>query len=345
MMITSTPFNRFETMRQHVAELQRGITRAQTETTTGRLADPVAGLGEGNATRIAFEADSDRLMTIANANTRIAGRLSATQAALDAFRATLDGMTQTFTAAVGGNVSSALLAGVAEHAVSDMTDKLNTQFGSTFVFGGIATDRVALSDTADARVTLETEFQAHFGFPVSDSAVATISADDLATFLDTVAEPVLTGAAWSADLAHGSGEAVQARIDHDQVATVSVTAQEIALRTGFVAAFLVQELAQIGLNDGAMGALASHGLTMASSGAAGVAELQGHVGLMEERLAITNDRILAEGSSLRQSSAAMVAVDPFEAASAFSNLVSQLETAYTLTGRLQQLSLMRFIGP
>lgn len=332
-------------MRQHVADLQRNITRAQTEATTGRQSDPVAALAQDNAQRISFSATSDRLIAISDANQIVAGRLSSTQLGLGAIGTALDTMSQTLTLAVGGSISRALLQGVTASAVESLSDSLNTRYGNTHVFGGTATDRPPIGDLGAARTTLETEFQSYFGFPVSDVAVPGISADDLTVFLTTVAEPLLTGAAWTGDISNGSDEAIRARIATDQTATVSLTANEPALRTGFVAAFLVSELSQVEFNDQALGALAAHTLSMAGNGSSGAAELQGQAGLIEEKLSITNERLLAQSNRLQQDADGMISVDAFEAASRFNTLVTQLETAYTLTSRLQQLSLMRFIAP
>ncbi|MDD9908496.1 MAG: flagellar hook-associated family protein [Ahrensia sp.] len=344
MQIGSTPFNRFEIMRQQISDMQRNITRAQTEATTGRLADPVSELGSQNADRISWSAASERLSVITDSNQVIIGRLSASQLGLDAVSDSLTSFSQTLTATIGGDASNTLLRNVSTSAVESLKTAINTQFGNTFVFGGTATNRPPIGDLSDAATTLETEFQNHFGFPTNDPQVAGITDDQMTTFLETVAEPALTGAAWATDFFDGVGDPIRARISPDETSTVSITADEFAMRQSLVSAFLAQELSQLELNDDAVRALASHSLSLAANGSVGIAELQGQISVVEEKLSVTNDRLLAHGSRLQQSADELVAVDPFQAATEFTTLVTQLETAYTLTGRLQQLSLMRFIA-
>ena len=73
------------------------------------------------------------------------------------------------------------------------------------------------------------------------------------------------------------------------------------------------------------------------------AELQGLTGLLVNRTSEANERISVQMDELTLHSDKMVAVDPYEAATRLNSLITQIETSYTLTGRIQQLSLMRYI--
>lgn len=75
----------------------------------------------------------------------------------------------------------------------------------------------------------------------------------------------------------------------------------------------------------------------------GLVARQGEVGTLENRLDAARSRNLAERSALLIARADIVAIDPFETASELRATEIQLETLYTVTVRLSQLSLTDFL--
>ena len=71
--------------------------------------------------------------------------------------------------------------------------------------------------------------------------------------------------------------------------------------------------------------------------------MQGQAGFYANRIEQTSERLTTLIDEFTKQADEIAAVDPYEAATRLNSLLTQIETSYTLTGRLQQLSLMRFI--
>ena len=75
----------------------------------------------------------------------------------------------------------------------------------------------------------------------------------------------------------------------------------------------------------------------------GLVARQGEIGTLENRLDAARSRNLAEESGLEIARSEIVAIDPFRAASELRAVEIQLETLYTVTVRLSQLTLTEFL--
>ena len=74
-----------------------------------------------------------------------------------------------------------------------------------------------------------------------------------------------------------------------------------------------------------------------------IARVQAQAGIIEQRVATASDRLQMQIDIFRGKVSDLVEIDPYEASTRVSNLLSQIETAYTLTSRLRQLSLVNYL--
>ena len=74
-----------------------------------------------------------------------------------------------------------------------------------------------------------------------------------------------------------------------------------------------------------------------------MASAQGNLGTAQETLEKANERMSLQADILNKEINALEAVDPYEAATRVNTLMSQIETAYALTGRIQKLSLLNYL--
>ncbi len=192
------------------------------------------------------------------------------------------------------------------------------------------------------RAEFATIFSSHFGFAQDDPAAASITAGDLENFIDTVATPALTGTSWSGVISQ-AGAGSTARIGTLETVSLGPTADAAPFKNAFVTALITAELTAAPLSAEAFEAAISYGLSGASSASADAAQLQGSTAITEARVEQASERLLAHAGVLNESSEAMVATDAFAAAARFNDLAVKLEAAYTMTGRLQQLTLLRFL--
>ncbi|MEL6750803.1 MAG: flagellin, partial [Pseudomonadota bacterium] len=150
------------------------------------------------------------------------------------------------------------------------------------------------------------------------------------------------GAIWSADVSQ-AGAAVTARIAPGDSVGLGPTADNQAIRAGLSGALAMAHLAGSALSADAVQGAASVALNTLAQAGSDIGAVQGELGIDEARVEQASERLIAQGERMRESSSASVAVDAFEAASRFTELATQLEAAYTMTTRIHQLTLLRFL--
>ena len=184
-------------------------------------------------------------------------------------------------------------------------------------------------------------FLSHFGFAQNDPAAANITAAQMDTFLTTVVEPQFLGAGWQANWSNATDQKhrqphraqrddadlgqrqrrrhAQARHGrrHDQrpVSTAIVSARRARTRSSTAPSAWSARRSAI------------------------IANLQSQTGIVEKRVTDASDRIKMQADLFERNIIEMEGVDPYEASTRVDDLLSQIETSYALTARIQQLSL------
>ncbi|WP_312860661.1 flagellin [Neoaquamicrobium sediminum] len=74
-----------------------------------------------------------------------------------------------------------------------------------------------------------------------------------------------------------------------------------------------------------------------------LANQQGATGITQQRIERANDRMSMQVDLFTESLTEMEGVDPAEASTRVNSLLAQIEISYSLTARLQQLSLLRYL--
>ena len=105
-------------------------------------------------------------------------------------------------------------------------------------------------------------------------------------------------------------------------------------------------LLDLGLFDGVPAERAK--LALASGEAAiaardGLTSLRARIGLAEERIDHASTRIAAERTALEIARNDIVGADPYETATKLQEVERQLQTLYTMTGRMSELSLTNYL--
>jgi len=110
-----------------------------------------------------------------------------------------------------------------------------------------------------------------------------------------------------------------------------------------MAAATVSDLMAGQLGSGAREAVVDRAVTLVTEAIAGLGQLQSDAGLLQKRVAEATLRLEAQADLFERHIGKLEGVDPYEASTRVSQLMSQIEMSYTLTARLGELSLMRFL--
>lgn len=320
-------------LRNRNAALKQDIQRLSLELSTGTVSD-VRGQVAGN---YSFLTDVDRKIDVMSsfriATSEATHFTDQVQTALEKF-STLSGELSGTLISVGSNVSGLVTGEITREARNVLDDMVNTLNGSAAgraLFSGNATDVPALIDSdailanlkaaisgsatpADMIADAQTWFDDPAGFTAtsyqgsaSPMSPFALSATDQLSLDVTAADPEFVQSLKSAALAALADDPAFALSSQDQ--------QELFLQLG--------QDAVTGQND--------------------VVGLQARVGFAQSRIDTITSRNAAEVSSLNIARNTLLEADPYKTATELEEVQFQLQSLYSVTVRMSQLSLVNYL--
>jgi flagellar hook-associated protein 3 FlgL len=337
-----------ESTRLSVAKLQLKLSDAQKEVVTGRLADVGLTLGYKTGEAVSLRQEYERINTMIDTNGVVETRLSLTQTSLQAIVDGAQNLVGDLLAARSSDTGPALVQRQAEMGLRALLDKLNTASNDAYLFAGINTDVKPLTDyfqtpTPASKQSVADAFLTEFGITQSDPGVEAITAADMQTFLDTTFATLFDTAAWTANWSSASDQNVRSRVSTYELLETSTNANESAIRKLASAFTMVADLGTENLNQSAFYALVDTAVQRAGEAVQELSLLQGTLGAVQERVSIANETMSIQVDIMASHINLLEAVDPAEASTRVSSLLTQLETAYALTARLHQLSVLNYL--
>lgn len=337
-----------QALRYSMSRMQNDLVSAQKESTTLRVADVGLALGARTGHSVSLARDVSRLNSLIDSNQLAASRLSSTQSALAQLNERGEELRTALTAALSGSSDPGIARADSDAMLETLTSIMNTSINGEYLFAGINTDVQPLANfkdpTSPARVSFDNAFQTHFGFTQTDPAAANITETQMLDFIDNVVEPQFMGADWNTNWSTASDDTIVARIGLNETAKTSVSANESGVRKLAMAAAISTSLLSGPVNSGAVSAVVNRALAYTAEGIAEITDARSNAGIQENRISNASSRIEMQIDIFERSILDMEGVDPYAAASKVSALVTQIETAYSLTSRIQQLSLLKFLG-
>jgi flagellar hook-associated protein 3 FlgL len=336
-----------DSMRSAVAKLQARLAEAQKEVTTGRHADVGRVLGARTGEVISLRQEHVRLQTITETNGLVAARLDGAQAALEGLAQTAQTFLGHLMAARSGGENQKVLQTEAKSALSVFTESLNTALNGASLFAGINADIRPIADyaapgAANAQAVADA-FSSAFGVAQSDPSVAGISAEDMQSFLDTTFADLFEPGAWSGTWSTASDQNVRSRISSTELIQTSVNANDAAFRKLASAFTMVADLGAADLNQNAFQTVVDTATRAVAEAIDGLTGLQADLGIAQERLIKANDRMAIQVDIMTNHIGILEGVDPYEASSRVASLLTQVETAYAMTARIQSLSILNYL--
>ncbi len=237
----------------------------------------------------------------------------------------------------------------ASQALDSLTGLLNTSLNGEYLFAGINTDVKPINSFAagsPAQTAFDSAFSSLFRLQCeTDPAAANITADQMNDFLDNVVEPQFLGSGWAANWSNASDEPITSRISLNETTQSSVSANQDGVKKlahgdgdGHRACRQPAERrARARRSTRRRSSLVGEGNFRAS------VEVEAQTGIVQQRVTNASDRITMQVNILQGKLSDMKGIDPYEASTQVSNLLSQIETAYTLTARLHNLSLVNYL--
>lgn len=335
-------------LRTAVSLLQKQMAQTQIEASTGKIADRAMALGLNSATDVGLNQQVQRLDTIKTLNATVSGRLDATQTTLTTMSSIVTDMIGTLVQAKSGGVDFAVIQQKATAALQSLNDKLNTSYNGQYLFAGVNTDVMPVAANPDdatsaGKVAVETSFAAAFGMSPSDPGVANIDPASMNAFLDGSFSQLFDDTGWRTNFSSASDKTIRSRISVSEVVDGSVSADASAFRQVTQALTMISQLGLKGMGDTTKSALIDKAMSVLTTGQASITAMQTSVGGVQTRVSDATDRLTIQSQNLSKSIGAMEDVDPYAVSMQFSSLSTQIQTAYSITARIQQLSILKYL--
>jgi len=334
----------FAIPRNSVVDVQKQLSDAETEMTTGFLANPVESLGSQIGLDQSLQAQSAILSNFQTTNSIAQSTLTTTQNALTSISSDAQNFVNALlTAQSTGDVSS--LQTQAQSYLASLTSLLNTTVGGSYIFGGINNSvQPVTDDSQPAQAATSTAFQTAFGASPSSSQANSITASAMQGFLTGAFANLFTGSNWSSNWSQASSTPTTALISPGQTVTASASANDSAFQQLVSAYVSVADLGIGNLNSSTQQAVLSNAQNLMSSAMVGITNIQSTLGLSQSQITNVNGQMQTQASFIDNWVSQLQGVDAYQAATNLSNLTTQLETAYSLTDRISKLSLVNYLA-
>lgn len=330
-----------------IARSQVRLSEIGEEVSTGRHADVGRTLGSGISQDLDLRGEAADLGSLQSSNGIVGTRLSQIQSAMSQITSLADGFMSSLLAMKQGGGDHAILEADAKGRLATLRDILSTSSGGAYLLGGTNVSVPPLNDylatpPAGGKVAVDAAFAGAFGMSQADPAVASISGAQMESYLEGAFGALFADPGWQA-FSTADDLAVTNRISPGEVVESSVSANAKGIRDLMKSLVAVVGSGTSQLNADAFSALMSKLINVTGTVSANLSGIQAAVGVSQERLAKANDRIVLQMNYLERQIGNLENVDTAKASIDLNAVSQQLQASYTITLRLQNLSLLNYL--
>lgn len=324
------------------------LAKLQIEISSGRKADIGLDLGARTGEAVSVRAEHTRLDAMIDTNALTASRLDVTQAALKDLLTTTQESLATLVAVRDSNGSASVAKGQAEGSLKLLISRLNTQLGGTYIFSGINTDAKPVTDyfatpASASKTAVDAAFTGAFGFNQSNPGVATITPAAMTAFLNGPFDALFADPQWGATWSTATNQTMTSQISPAESLNSSVSANEKPMRQLAAAFTMMTDLGAEGLGKETYKVVVDKAISLLGEAVVGVTNLKGEVGLAQSRVSAASDRLEVQTNILNKRVNSLELVDKEETAVRLNTAITQLETTYAVSSRIQRLSILNFL--
>jgi flagellar hook-associated protein 3 FlgL len=329
--------------RTTIDKLQTELVKANKEVVTGRHMDVGLALGRLTGKSLSLRQERATLDALTDSNTSTTLRLKSTSAALDQVRTVADQFKDSLVGLHVGSQEVPLVKHQAQAAMDKLFSSLNENAGGQYLFGGV-NSKVQPINPYDPgpKADVDKAFADYFTFTQTDPQVADITPAQMKAFIDGPLTN-LFATKWQGGWSNASDQNIQSLISPTERVDSSASANHTAFRQLAMAYTMTLDIGISGLNDETRGYLVNRVIATIGEGVSGVTELQAELGTVQNKIDDANERMSLQKSFLDERITNYEAVDPAEAKIRVDQLSTQIQTSYSLTAQLNQLSLIKFI--
>lgn len=325
------------------------LAQRQTEVTTGRHADVNLALGPKSGGPISLRAEQDRLQGILDSNALVSTRLDLIQSSVEAVTSSAQSVVSSLTTALGSQGTAGIAITETVTQFQNITTAINSFANGQYLFAGVNTDVKPMEDFVGdpggtAQTAINNAFITEFGFAPDDPAVSSITPAAMEAFIDGAFSAIFEDdVQWKAAWSSAEDKNISSRIGPNLKVETGINANETGIRAISAGLTMVAGLGGEALNAETRAVVFEQALSKVSEGVASLNDARGRLGLVQQQISEQNETMTIRKRISESYVVALEGVDPFEAASRVTQLTTQIETSYSLTARLQSLSLLNYV--
>ena len=331
-----------------IMQAQSSLATATTEESTGQYADLGLQLGEQSGYELSLKEEVGLLQTLTSNNSVVSTSLSTVQSALSAISSSAQTTLNDLTTWTPSANSGASLQNMGQSALQSLIASANATSGDQYVFGGINSTVAPMADyystpTSAARTAIDQAFQTTFGVLPTDPAAANVSASAMQSFLSGPFAALFQGASWSTDWSSASSTDTSAEIAPGQTVTTSTNANQPGFQELAQAYAMLSEFGGSELSSAAQQAVATAASSLVSQGMDSTTNVQAELGSTQSAVTNANSTMSSQLTILQQQVGNLDDVNANTTAAQINSLTNQIQMAYELTSRLQELNLAQYL--
>jgi flagellar hook-associated protein 3 FlgL len=331
-----------------VTQAQSALTTAMTEESTGQYADIGLQLGDQSGYELSLKERTQELQALTAGNSLVATTLTTAQNALSSIASSAAATLKSLTAWSPSANSGATLQTAGQSALQALIASANATSGSQYVFGGVNSSVAPMSNfyatpASAAKTAVDQAFQTAFGVLPSDPAAASVTASQMQSFLSGPFAALFSGSSWTSDWSSAASVNTTAEIAPGESVTTSTNTNGSAFQQLAQAYTMLSEFGGSSLGAAAQQSVASSASSLIAAGQDSLINSQAGLGAAQSAVTDANSAMSSQLTLLEKQANTLDNVDPNAVAARIASLTSQIQMAYELTARLQQMNLAQYL--
>jgi flagellar hook-associated protein 3 FlgL len=341
----------YSSLRLSVSNMQSELATAQNEASTGQYPDVGLHLGAQAGQEISLQNENGLLQTYTTTNASVATKLSTTSTALDTLRTNAQNTLNNLTQWNQDTDSGAQLQDLGASGLQSLIATTNTSVNGQYVFGGINSGVPPLTDyfapPNAAQTAIQSAFSTYLAGLSPPATPATVTGAQLQTFISSPTfasqfqEPAWSaaGSNWSS----ASSTNTTSNIGPNDTITSSTSANQTGFSQLAEAYTMLNEFTGSSINPAAIQVVATEASNLIGSAVNSLTTTEATIGSAQQRVTDVNNNMSAQMTILQTQISSLDSADPYQTSTLVTSLTTQIQTAYSLTAQLQQLSLVKYL--
>jgi len=325
--------------------MQNQLANAEMELSTGQDANVNLTLGAADGYDISLQQQQSAMQAQTTDNNSAALRLNTTSTTLGDIQSTAQSFLTSLIQNQAGQTTASTIQASATTGLQSLISSLNLTLNGDYIFGGINTANAPITDyfaSGSANSTaVNSAIDAQFGNPPDFS---TTTSDQMSSFLSGTFAGLFTGSSWTSDWSSASSQTLTNQISTSDSQSTSVSANQTAFQQLAEAYTMVSSLGNQNLSLQAYQTVVTQAESLITSAISGLTDIQANVGVVQSAITNSNTQMSAQMTILSTQVDNLQSTDAYDVATKVNNLQTQIETAYSLTNQLKQLSLVNYLS-